>query len=814
MLKGLYKKEFMRGAIVSIILSITITALIYYFASQAIISNLMEALTEIAVQGSKAVENELQGKLDIVETIAAGNTIIDPEIPLDTKLNKLKRDVERRNFFIIAITDMDGNSISTNGEKRYVGDREYFRLAVDGIKNISEPIISKEGGDLVISFAAPIIYKDEITGVLFSIENIEALSSVSDSITLGDYGRSYIVDGQGTVIAHKDRELVRGRLNIIGEWQDKSYDRSLYNFFVNITKSGKGGGHYLLDGSMVYAGYSKIKGTDWTFVISAPKSQIFKSINQIYFIIILILILLLIVFIIASVYTKYLRKSLEGEKAFSDIAVDTANLIILSIDNNGLIRDFNRYAEIKLGYDKSEIIGKVNLSDLVNEEYRDNYNRFSDYMSRKENIDSFEMPLLSKNKKYVHIFWNTSVVFDYDKYSINMVGIDLTERAELAKEIRNKHDELTNLYNELQKSEVTLKKQYDELLQNQDTIYNLAYFDSLTNLPNKMHLVNLFKKDIQGARNSFAMLLLDLDNFKYINDTLGHHVGDKLLVMVGNRIKELLRDDFWACRLGGDEFMILVKGFDSIQAIELYAEKLLMAIESGFYIEKMSVNISFSMGIAIYPEHGKDFNELMKSADTAMYIAKETGKRKYITYNHEMNNRLIKNMTLESCMRSGMESDEFLLYYQPQLEVQTGRVRGFEALLRWDSKVHGFLNAAEFIEVAETSGLILPLGQIVLIKACKFIKHLKDMNYSDLKIAVNISVLQLLQDDFVDMVVKILEENDLEPSCLELEITETLLIEFVDLNTDKIKKLGDMGISISLDDFGTGYSSLTYIREL
>ena len=642
MLKGLYKKEFIKGAIVSIILSITITALIYYFASQAIISNLMEALTEIAVQGSKAVENELQGKLDIVETIAAGNTIIDPEIPLDTKLNKLKRDVERRNFFIIAITDMDGNSISTNGEKRYVGDREYFRLAVNGVKNISEPIISKEGGGLVITFAVPIIYKDKITGVLFSIENIEALSSVSDSITLGDYGRSYIVDGQGTVIAHKDRELVRGRLNIIGEWQAKSYDKSLYNFFVNITQGGKGGGHYLLDGSMVYAGYSKIKGTDWSFVISAPKSQIFKSINKVYSFVILTLALLLIVFVGAIVYTEYLKKSLEGEKAFSDIAVDTANLIILSIDENGLVQDFNKYAEIKLGYSKSEIIEKVKINDLINVEYKDNYVRFKYFVLKKENIDTFELPLLDKDGKSVHIFWNTNISYKYDKVIINMIGIDLTERAELSKELRMKHYELTGLYNELQNSKETLKKQYDELLENQNTIYNLAYFDSLTDLPNKVHLENLFNRNIQSAGNLSALLLLDLDNFKYINDTLGHHVGDKLLVMVGNRLNEMLRDEFCACRLGGDEFMILVKGFDSIQDIELYAEKLLMAIEAGFYIENMSINISFSMGIAIYPEHGKDFNELMKSADTAMYMAKETGKRKYITYNREMNDKLIK----------------------------------------------------------------------------------------------------------------------------------------------------------------------------
>lgn len=813
MLNGLYKKGFIKGAIASIVFSIIVTALLYYFASQSIISNITEFFTEIAVQGSKAVENELHGRLDIVETIAARNLVIDPHIPVDEKIDRLKSDVIRRGYFALVIADIHGNSLSTTGEKRNVADREYFELAMAGVKNISDPVFSKEGGNLVVTYAVPIMSGETIIGVLFSVEDIQALSSVAESVVLEDYGGSYIIDGEGTIIAHRDGKLVEERTNPLKDWKEKSYDKSVYSFFVQAFNNVKGGGHYLLDGSTIYAGYSKIKGTDWTFVISAPKSQIFKSINQVYFFIILILILLLLVFIVARIYTKYLKKSLEDEKAFSEITIDTANLIILSIDDNGLIRDFNKYAEIKLGYDKSEIIGKANFADLVNNKYRDNYDRFKSSISKNETLDSFELPLLNKNGESVHIFWNTNASLEDSDCNINIIGVDLTEKAELSQELRMKHHELSNLYSDLKNSEETLKKQYEELLRSQETIYKLAYFDSLTKLPNKAHLEKLFKENIQRADDFSALLLLDLDNFKYINDTLGHRVGDKLLVMVGTRIKEMLKDEFWACRLGGDEFMILVKGFTSICDIESYAEKLLVAVESGFYIENMSINMSFSMGIAIYPEHGKDFNELMKSADTAMYIAKGTGRRKYITYNRDMNNKLIKNMAIESSIRNGLLNNEFLLYYQPQLDVSTGKVRGFEALVRWDSAEHGFLNAAEFIEVAETSGLILPLGKMVLNESCRFIKFLNE-RFSKLKIAVNISVLQLLQDDFVEMVIQALKDNNLEPSCLELEITETMLIEFVDWNLDKIRKLGDMGVSISLDDFGTGYSSLTYIREL
>jgi diguanylate cyclase (GGDEF)-like protein/PAS domain S-box-containing protein len=700
------------------------------------------------------------------------------------------------------------------GQTVHIGDRDYFKMALGGQKNISNPISSRAGGALVITFASPITFNKEIKGVLFSIEDIETLSEISDSVTLGDYGRSYIVDSEGTIIAHKDRNLVKERTNPIREQQEGNYDKSVYNFFINIQESEKGGGHYLFDGEEVYAGYSRIGGTDWSFVISAPKSQIFKSLDRVYYFTIFMLALLLLVSSGAQIYTKYLWKSLEGEKAFSGIAIETANLIIISINANGVIYDFNKYAELKLGYEKSEIIGKIKLIDLVSEKHIDNYNKFMDFILKKENVDSYELPLTGKSKETLYIFWSTSIPYEYGKNIINMMGVDLTDKVELVKELADKHEELTALYTELQLSEDALKKQYDELINNQETIYNLAYFDSLTGLPNKAHLEKLFDSSIKDKETPSALLFFDLDNFKCINDALGHYIGDKLLIQVGERIKEMLRERHWGSRMGGDEFMILINGFSDINEVELYAEKLFMFIESVYHIENMPINISMSMGIAIYPEHGKDFNELMKSADTAMNKAKETGKRKYVLYNQEMNDEFVKNIVLENNLRKGLYNKEFLLYYQPLLDIKERKIRGFEALLRWNSPECGIVPAAEFIELTEATGLILPLGKWVLNEACSFIKFLKVTGYSHLKVAVNISVLQLIQDDFVDMVMNIINKYSIDPACLELEITETILMEFFENNLEKIKKLNDFGIGISLDDFGTGYSSLTYLREL
>lgn len=814
MTKHLHKKEFIRSVIVTIIISISIAALIYHFASKAIISNVTESLTEIASLGSKAVENELQGRLGIIETIATGNTIIDPNISMDIKFEKLRRDVSRRGLSMIAITDILGNAITTDNQTPYVGDREYFKIALAGGKNISEPLVSRADGNLIITFAVPIVYNDEITGVLFSIENIEALSTIADSVVLGEYGSSYIVDGKGAIIAHKNREYVKEELNPLRDWKEKSYDKSVYDFFIKVSKSIKGGSQYVLDNTVIYAGYSKISGTDWSFVISAPKNQIFKSVDRIYSFIISILILALLIFTGTHIYTKYLQRTLEEEKAFASTAIEAANLIVMNIDSQGNIYNFNKYAELTLGYKATDVVGKLKLQDLVCVDYEDKCIEFLGFIAKKDSLDNYELPLKSKNNEVFYIYWNLNILSGYEANEVEIVGIDITKRVELEKALIEKHDELSSLYEELYASEETLRQQYDELLNNQKTIHELAYFDTLTGLPNRESLKSLFETHVKNSNVKSALMLLDLDNFKYVNDALGHNAGDSLLIRVGERIKEILRRDSWASRLGGDEYMILVKGFSDIKEVSDYADKLLVAVESGFYIENTPINISFSMGIAIYPDHGTSFNELMKSADTAMNHAKDTGRRKHEFYNHEMNEVFMKNMAIENNIRKGLNNNEFLLYYQPQLEISTNEVRGFEALLRWNSEEYGFIPAAEFIDIAESSGLILSLGNLALNEACDFIKHLQDMGYSHLKVAINISILQLMQDNFVNMILDVVKKKGLKPEYLELEITETILMEFVEQNMDKIKKLNDSGISISLDDFGTGYSSLTYLKEL
>ena len=420
----------------------------------------------------------------------------------------------------------------------------------------------------------------------------------------------------------------------------------------------------------------------------------------------------------------------------------------------------------------------------------------------------------SQTGEKLYILWNLSSIPDYDDKYFEIVGMDISERIKIEKDLIESHEELTSLYEELYASEETLREQYEELSEKEKRIQRLAYYDSLTGLANRTYIESLFNNSIGHKKGKAALIYMDLDNFKFVNDTFGHSIGDELLVQVAENIKATIEESHIASRLGGDEFIIFIDDYENISEVELFAGKLLKALESGFPLGNASLNISASIGIALYPDNGSNFGELFKCADTAMYAAKEAGKRNHAFFNQDMNDSIVKKMTIENSMRKAIEKGEFTLYYQPQYEIRTEKVRGFEALIRWNSSEHEFISPIDFIGIAESSGLIVPLGEWVLREACDFIQHIRNLGYADISISVNVSVIQLMQEDFVPMVERVLIEKRLVPSCLELEITESVLIEDIDFNLKKIKELRKIGVKVSLDDFGTGYSSLTYLREL
>ena len=346
-------------------------------------------------------------------------------------------------------------------------------------------------------------------------------------------------------------------------------------------------------------------------------------------------------------------------------------------------------------------------------------------------------------------------------------------------------------------------------------IEHLAYYDTVTGLPNRALLMDRLHQAMALAQREgreLALLFLDLDNFKDLNNTKGHDVGDKFLKEVARRLKSCVGESNTLARIGGDEFVIVLTSIRDEQGAAATARRVQALFCDRFLIDGEEFHGSASIGIALYPEDGTDVESLLKCADAAMYHAKNEGKANYQFFSQEINNRIMRRVALENSMRQGLLRGEFSVHYQPQWDLKTAEMTGAEALLRWKSAELGSVAPDEFIPVAEASGLIFELGEMVLRTAClqagEWAKE-----YGQVKVAVNISGRQFRQPDFLDMVARVVAETRVAPRSLELEFTEGVIMEKAEKNIDALKALKKMGLRLSIDDFGTGYSSLNYLKH-
>lgn len=343
-----------------------------------------------------------------------------------------------------------------------------------------------------------------------------------------------------------------------------------------------------------------------------------------------------------------------------------------------------------------------------------------------------------------------------------------------------------------------------------------ATHDALTMLPNRVLFVDRVEQAILRAKKektSFAFLFLDLDRFKMINDTLGHTMGDKLLQVISGRLLASSSDFDTVARIGGDEFVMLLQNLTNESEAETLAIELLQALEKPVQIGKHSLRVTGSIGISFYPKDGQDYESLMKSADMSMYYAKDNGRNNFRVFDEEMNRHVSNRMQLDTALRDSLELKEFHLAYQPLVSLDSSKPVGFEALLRWNSHILGPVSPVDFIGMAEETGLIVEIGQWVLEEACSQLVRWEKQGLKNLTMAVNISGRQFRQTRLKDVIQEILKKTGIHPSLLELELTESLLIEDVEHAVKTMKELKDMGTRLVIDDFGTGYSSLSYLKQ-
>ena len=350
-----------------------------------------------------------------------------------------------------------------------------------------------------------------------------------------------------------------------------------------------------------------------------------------------------------------------------------------------------------------------------------------------------------------------------------------------------------------------------------EALQTMAYQDTLTGMPNRFSFMENLKHElVRSARGETTgtIMLLDLDNFKMINDSLGHACGDLLLKEVSRRLLEISAGAGMVARIGGDEFIVLLADMTQTEVIEEYAARIMQSLTHPFEVCGQRMFCTVSIGIVRYPEDGAVAEELFRDADTVLHAVKSAGKNTWRFFDSAMRESVYRRMQLEHSLHQAMGKEELFVVYQPVVELLTRRIVGFEALLRWNSPEHGDISPLTFIPIAEETGWIVSIGQWVMSQACDFAQRLRRDGYEGLFVAVNLSPRQLVQSNFVAMVRSILQDKAMPPELLELEITENVFMESVELNLQKIRELSRMGIKLALDDFGTGYSSLTYLKNL
>lgn len=358
--------------------------------------------------------------------------------------------------------------------------------------------------------------------------------------------------------------------------------------------------------------------------------------------------------------------------------------------------------------------------------------------------------------------------------------------------------------------DITDQKHYENQLK------RIAFYDALTGLPNRYFFMEQLKEEILRAREnteSFALLYLDCDDFKQINDTLGHDAGDLFLQEFAKRAQEIIHIDSTFARMGGDEFILLLPNMENEEVVAAVAEQILSVLAKPWNIHKQEFILSVSMGISLFPQDGLTANSLIKHADYSMAFAKKHGKNQFQFYNPSMNHRVYNQTKLKKDLYLALERNELSVHYQPIVHMESGTIKGTEALLRWNHPQYGVISPLEFIALAEETGLIVQIGESVLTQACRQLKKWHEAGYDTLIMSVNLSPIQIEQYHFVEKILQLLHDLDLSPEFLSLEITESIFIEETAHTRDTLERLQSHNISISFDDFGTGYSSLSYLKN-
>lgn len=518
---------------------------------------------------------------------------------------------------------------------------------------------------------------------------------------------------------------------------------------------------------------------------------------------------------------------LAGLETYQQVFHSSPDFISVSRLRDGLYIDVNPGFERFTGFRRGEVIGRTSMQIGVWPGAEERQRVISAMHAAGGELHEFPSRLCSRNGEIRHVEMSASLIGAGEERLLIVIVRDINERHHTEIELQQYREHLEVLVGhrtaalheanlELLETNRQLNQAHERLLETERRMHYMALHDVLTGLPNRALLHDRVAQAISQAERDgtlMALLFIDLDRFKQVNDTMGHLAGDTLLRSVAQRLRQVIRKSDTVARLSGDEFVICASQLENTEHAGQLAQKIQQQLEAPFMVSGQQLHATVSIGIGMYPADGHDTEELMRAADTAMYHAKDRGRAHHQYYTPALNAAVQRRMSIEAALRQALPREEFILHYQPQVEISSGRIVAVEALIRWMQPSRGLVSPLEFIPIAEETGLILRIGEWVLREACAQLKRWHAAGHAHLGMAVNLSARQIQQPGFAEMVADILEETGVPPAALDLELTESMLMHPVAENNEPLQRLAAMGVRLSVDDFGTGYSSLAYLRH-
>lgn len=777
-LGGMYLKEYMEEWLYEDHFQSTQQLL---FQVEALVENaLIKRASETVLMLS---ESPIVRSADVLKSYVSGpNTKLPSltEIKVSTYFDEIKRTHSNINFIFMGLEDGSYVEYPTFNPTESYDPRIrpwYAYTHVQEKVQLSDPYISQVSEEMIISATKSITLDDGRSGVIGVSMIIDDVTQIVKQIKLGESGYIMLLNANDKIVVSPEYKA----------WLLKT---PIEAGLTDLALNGEGPRRqeiFISEEMHVFDTYASKNG--WKIVAIIPKQEILGKSNQITQI--LVLIYMFTMFTIAILVFWVLNrvtKPLFGiSRAMNQMAVFDL--------------DFYDHHEMQRYIKKKDEIGVIAKAlDNMHVSYSELHEMVYKMNKEIQNIDINQITpgrlTLTKDHPFSHIGASINVLLE-------RISNNLRQLEQSNMEIQEKNQMLIA-------SEEELVAQIDEIESQREYINFLAYHDPLTNLSNRRKFIDKLSFALENE-GCGAVVLLDLDNFKSINDTMGHVYGDKVLVEVANRLQSAVNERIFVSRFGGDEFLILISPLKDRKAAEKEVHQLRRLFDEPVIIEGQSVQIAFSMGASVFPEDTSIADQLIMNADMALYAVKNNSKNHYKFFDASMNEKVVKKLAIEQMIKSALDDDGFMMVYQPQVSVHDGKIEAFEALIRFKSLA---ISPGEFIPVAEETGQIIQIGRLVVEKVVKQMRLWRDQGLEPRTVSINYSALQLHDEGYLDFLLETLKCYEIEPKYIDIEITENIVMENKEMTLTFLSALRDNGIQIAVDDFGTGYSSLSYLTFL